>query len=145
MRAALQAPDRDWPPGRTTLEVAGFPAKVARVLDELAGEAGERDLDRFRTAPRGPEPDIAALRPAAAAAGLDVKGLLLRADRERPTPGWRLLTDAFRVDGHPDNAALLLSPDLEVVERWVLGEVPVGEQRPQPKRHRFLEELRCKG
>jgi hypothetical protein len=71
------------------------------------------------------------------AQGLDVQGLLVRADTALAARGWRLLVGAFMIDGELENAALMISPDLEVAKVWVLDEVAVDGEEPRP-RHRKL-------
>ena len=63
---------------------------------------------------------------------------MMRADAAQVTHGWRILAGALTIDGVVDNAAVLLSPDLEVLKTWHLTETAVGGQKPRAKARRFV-------
>ncbi len=116
--------------------VANFPSTVKAVFTQIISDltGAEEDVG-FRT-PR--EFGIAGFKPIATASGIEIEGLMMRADATQVTHGWRILAGALTIDGVVDNAAVLLSPELEVVKTWHLTETAVGGQKPRAKARRFV-------
>ncbi|GAB5467243.1 MAG: arylsulfotransferase family protein [Rhodospirillales bacterium] len=127
--------------GEMALEVAAFPEKVKTVYQDLSGYVTGRYEDESLRVERDPGADYSGFRPLPTGSGPAVEGLLIEADPARMARGWRLLSGAFRIDGEIENAALLLSPDLEIVRQWVLDEVPVGGSEPRPTHRKFVHGL----
>jgi hypothetical protein len=104
--------------GTAALAVASFPDLVRASFREI-----EVDADaRFRV-PRT-SVDLAEFEPARTRPGIDVRGLMVRADRNAlaRAAGWRVLIGGFTINGELNQAALVLSPDLEIVKTWILTE-----------------------
>jgi len=124
--------------GRIALEIARFPPKAkAAVLEVVSLIDGDYEDEQLRVR-RDADADYTGFTPVAAAAGIDVQGLSMRADLGALTRGWRVLIGAFRVDGRIQNAALLLSPDLKIVKTWSLVERPLGDVEPRPAYRKFV-------
>lgn len=122
--------------GQWAVEVAAFPGTAKGVLQEIVwrftGELADAGV-RVEQAP----PDLAGFAPVATARGIDIEGLFVRVDEANAPRGWRLLVGGFALGGEVRNAALLLSPDLEIVQVSVLDEVAVGGQQPRPAHEKF--------
>jgi len=137
VHSTLKGSDTSGFVGRAAVAVAGFPSKGAAALSELKSLMTGDYKDAQFSVLREAGVDYSGFIDVAAADGLDVQGLALRADPAALTPGWRILTGAFQIDGVAQNAALLLSPDLKITKIWRLGEEPFGDFEPRPA-HRKL-------
>lgn len=124
--------------GRAALEVSMFPTTAKDALLEVFDYASGDYKDAAISVRREENDDYSAFEPLPASASIDVPGLLVRADRAKLTPGWRMLSGAFQINGSVENAAVLISPDLKVVREWILNEVPVGELEPRPQHRKFV-------
>ena len=127
--------------GEAAVAIASFPTKAKDVLLEVSGYASGDYKDEAIRIRRDPSMDYSGFAPLPAAPGLDVEGLLFRADRAAIAAGWRLLVGAFSIAGAVENAALMISPDLEIVHVWILDEIPVDEIAPRPKYRKFIHGL----
>ncbi len=127
--------------GEAAVEIAYFPSTAQSVLVELFNYASGTYRDNSLRVEREEDDDYSEFVPVPVASGVDVKGLLMRIDREKMIDGWRLLVGAFAVDGEIENAVVLLSPDLEAVKVWILDEVPIGDLEPRPKHRKFVHGL----
>ncbi|MGB0749341.1 MAG: arylsulfotransferase family protein, partial [Magnetospiraceae bacterium] len=94
--------------------------------------------ETWRAVVRDPALSLEGFEPVPAAKGIGVEGVLMRADTAAMAQGWRLLAGAFSIDGELENAALLLSPELKIVKRWILDEIPAGGEDPRPKHGKFV-------
>ncbi|WP_157775698.1 arylsulfotransferase family protein [Hartmannibacter diazotrophicus] len=115
------------------MTVAGFPTKAKYVLREIYGFASGNYKDEQIRVLRDPTADYTGFTPIRSAPGIDLPGLVIKADPARMTKGWRIAIGAFGLDGDVQNAALLISPDLEVVRMWTLDEIPIGDKDPEPR------------
>lgn len=122
--------------GRWAVEVAAFPGTVKGVLHEIVLHF-TGDLADAGTRVAQASPDLAGFTPVATARGIDIEGLFVRVDEASAQRGWRLLVGGFALGGEVRNAALLLSPDLEVVQVSVLDEVAVEGLEPRPDHEKF--------
>lgn len=123
--------DRTGAVGTVALRIASFPSTARDVFKALGAQAtGNADDQDVRTA-RDAGADYSSYRPIATAPGIALDGLLIRADPAAIAPGWRLLTGAFGTPEGMENMALLLSPDLTVVNQWVLDDIRLGDTEPQ--------------
>jgi len=79
-------------------------------------------------------------QPLVAKANLRIEGLFVRKNAEAlaRTRGWRYLIGAFLIDGRARNAAVLLSPDLEIVHVWPLTEGDVPGEIPGAESHKLV-------
>jgi hypothetical protein len=107
--------------GRAAIGIASFPTDVKEVFQEVGRRAsGEPDYGPIRAHPPGPLPsDFVSVQSALAGVG---EGLLVRQGPAAPARGWRVIAGMFQIEGSLRNAALLLSPDLEIVHYWPLAE-----------------------
>lgn len=58
--------------------------------------------------------------------------LLVQYGSGTPTRGWYIIVGAFRIGGSIEDAALLLSPDMDIVHFWLLGEGGPANVDPVP-------------
>ena len=131
VKSVMAGSDRTGAAGTVALRIASFPSLAKDVFKTLGAQAtGDADDQDVRTA-RDPGADYSAYTPIATAPGIALDGLLIRADAAAIAPGWRLLTGAFGTPEGMENMALLLSPDLTVVNQWVLDEIQLGDTEPQ--------------
>jgi len=72
--------------------------------------------------------------------GIHVAGLMVQADKAALTraSGWRLLVGAFVIDGKLQYAALALSPELMIVEVWILSEEEIQGKKTPPIEREFV-------
>ncbi|MEM8842470.1 MAG: arylsulfotransferase family protein, partial [Pseudomonadota bacterium] len=130
--------DRSGMFGRAAVEFSKFPTTTKDAILEVLGYASGDYKDAAIRVRREENDDYSVFVPVPAAAGIDVPGLLMRTDRTKMTPGWRMLGGAFHINDSVENAVVLISPDLQVVRKWVVDEVPVGEFEPRPKFRKFV-------
>ncbi|WP_176245116.1 arylsulfotransferase family protein [Oceanibacterium hippocampi] len=121
--------------------MASFPTTVKDVLLELSSYASGDFKDESIRVPRPADADYSGFEPLPATPGIEVPGLLIRADRSAMADGWRMVTGAFALNGDMENAALLISPDLKIVRAWTLDEIPVDELEPRPKFRKLVHGL----
>lgn len=136
--STLSGSDRTGAVGRAAVHVASFPSLARDALRELLGYTSGEYKDVAISVRREASADYADFEPLPTALDHELPGVLMRANRARMTTGWRLLVGAFRIDDDIENAALLLSPDLEVVRSWILDEKPVNGLEPRPKHLKFV-------
>jgi hypothetical protein len=133
--------DRSGMLGRVAIRIANFTGLVEQVVVELVSYASGDYRDEQIRVTRDKNTDYSGFVPVPTAPGIKVDGLLMRADRPKMTDGWRLIAGAFTIDGEMENAALLMSPDLKIVRKWTLDEVPVDGKTPRPKYRKFVHGL----
>lgn len=120
------------------LQVAHFPTVAEVVWAELMGYATQTYKEDLINVPRE-DADLSGFDPIQIRFGTEIPGLLVRADRTILAHGWRVLIGAFELNGEIENAALLLSPDLEVVNVWLLDEPPVPNPDQRPGHRKFVQ------
>jgi hypothetical protein len=110
------------PLARAAIGVASFPTDVRKVFEEVGlGLRGHREEYRyFQVSPD--TTDFSGFSPVGSQLKTTIDGLIVRKGPGVPERGWRVLIGAFRIDGSNENAAVLLSPDLEIVRYWLLAE-----------------------
>jgi Arylsulfotransferase (ASST) len=120
------------------VQIASFPSETKEVILQLISYyTGSYKDEKFRVA-RAESPHYADFKKVSARSGIDVEGLLMRADPGAMAEGWRLLVGAFSFDGEVENAALLMSPELEIVRRWILDEDPADGLEPAAKYRKLI-------
>jgi hypothetical protein len=120
--------------GQAAIAVASFPDLVKASLKAVNTDSDERvRVPRTRA-------DLADFHPIQTRAGIRIEGLLLRADPAdlARASGWRILVGGFTLDGEFENAALALSPQLEVVKVWRLDEHDIPGTEPRPADRKFV-------
>lgn len=122
-------------------EFAAFPFTAKEVYAELYSFATGSYKDAQFYVKQDAAFDDVGFEPAETVPGISLDGLLIRADRKRMTPGWRLIVGAFKLSGEIENAALLLSPDLKIVKVQILKEYGVDEFKPRSKHRKFAHGL----
>lgn len=127
IKSTLSGSDRSGLFGQAALAVASFPTLARSVATEIVS-----DDDAHVRAP-SISVDLSEFSPVNQIPGIDVQGLLIRADREAlaRTSGWRILVGAFTIDGEMKNAALALTPELEIANVWVLTENEIEGEEPR--------------
>jgi len=107
--------------GKAAVAVSSFPTLAKSVLADIKVNTVDTDQP-VRVPSTGAE--LSEFVEISTNSGTEVNGLLMRVDRAllARAPGWRILIGAFTIDGELKDAALALSPDLEVVHIWFLSE-----------------------
>ncbi len=123
---------------RAAGEVAAFPATVRTVFVELRQRLSPGGGFEALQFTRDERLSLEGFQPMAVAPGLAIHPPRMRADPAGLPRGWRLLIGVFEIDGQPESAALLVSPDLMIVKKWSLDEVSVGGKEPRPANRKFV-------
>jgi hypothetical protein len=124
--------------GEVALEIATFPTKTKEVFVELRSLANGNYKDRTASVLREEGVDYSDFAAMPTAPGVNVQGIFMQANRAKMAPGWRLLAGAFTIDEELQNAALLISPDLQIVRTWALNEIAVGGVEPRPWYRKYV-------
>ena len=119
--------------GQAAIAVASFPSLVKSSL-----KAVNSDADARVRVPRNGA-DLSGFHPIKARPGIRIEGLMVRADPAAlaRASGWRILVGGFRLDGELQDAALVLSPELEVVKMWRLLEKDIPGTEPRSPYGKF--------
>jgi hypothetical protein len=119
------------PVARAALAIASFPTDARKAFQEVGRQlSGEADYKYVR-ASAGPE-DFVGFSPAKSRLETTIDGLLVRHGDGTPARGWRVLVGAFEIGGSIEDAAVLFSPDLEIVRYWLLAEGGPTNADPEP-------------
>jgi len=112
--------------GDAAVAVASFPDMVQRTFKQVRS-----DPDSKIRVPRT-SADLKEFVPMKVRPGIDLQGLMVRADQAAVAraSGWRILVGAFTIEGQLKNAALALSPELEIVHVWLLEQDIEGKKTP---------------
>ena len=123
--------------GKAAVVIASFPTTVKTVFTDVKVDTLRKD-ETIRV-PRT-KADLTNFVAINAKPGIDVKGLLMRADKAALSraPGWRILIGAFTIEGEVKNAALALSPELKITRMWILTEDAIGDKKPRPPHRKFI-------
>lgn len=119
---------------RAAIDIASFPTDVKEVFGEIGRIAsGEPDYGPIRAYPPVvPGSDFVPVRSALAGVG---EGLMVRSGPAVPAHGWRIIAGVLQVKGSLQTAAVLLSPDLQIVHSWPLVEdAPIDAAYQPPLR-----------
>jgi hypothetical protein len=137
VRGVLIGENRLGAVGEFAVSVASFPSLTQSVVTEVRVDTIDTD-EPVRT-PR-PSVDLSEYVEIQSATDSTVSGLMMRArpDALARAPGYRILVGAFTIDGKLQNAALALSPDLEIVHVWRLFEHKIGDVTPRPPHRKFV-------
>lgn len=136
IKSTLAGSDRSGRFGEAAIAIASFPTLAHSVFTTIRVDTiGKDELIRVPR-PSAKLPEFTAIN---SKVGIDVKGLLMRADIAELSRklGWRILVGAFTIDGEVKNAALALSPKYEIVKIWNLTEDSIDGNEPRPP-HRKL-------
>ncbi|WP_162917632.1 arylsulfotransferase family protein [Dongia deserti] len=118
-------------PARAALAVASFPTMAKEVfLDIRETFRGEKPFHYVRAA--APKRELSGLSPLPSQLDVAVEGLMVRRGSGLPARGWRVLVGGLKIDGSIEDAAVLLSPDLEIVHHWLLAEEGPTNAEPGP-------------
>lgn len=118
-RAAFVRDER--PLAQVAMAIASFPTEAKKVFVELRRLAtGEPDYGPIRAYP--PEQTWSDFSPVASRLEGVGEGLLVHRGPGTPARGWRVIAGVLQIHGSPQTAAILLSPDLEIVHYWPLIE-----------------------
>lgn len=123
--------------GDAAVVVASFPSLTKEALSTLLDlSTGDYKDKAIRTPQKGV--DYSGFKPIATVPGLSLPGILVRAGRDQPMRGWRILSGAFSLNGQIENAVLLISPDLMVIRAIKLNESQIGASVPEPKYRKIV-------
>ena len=136
VKSRLSGSERTGWLGDVAVTIASFPSTTRRAFRDLQRYMDGSYEDSSVRTPR--EVDLEGFEAAPVADHLGIDGLMVRANRTALAPGWRILVGAFSSGEAVQNAALLVSSDLEVVHAWLLDEVPVGGLEPRPSYRKFV-------
>ncbi len=119
--------------GQAAVAVASFPDLVRESFTTVRAAADEKVR-----VPRAAI-DLAGFQPIKTSPGIPLEGLMVRVDDAAlaRASGWRILVGGFTLDGALENAALLLSPRLQVVKVWPLQ----GKEHPRRAAPRGQSEI----
>ena len=123
--------------GKAAVTIASFPTQVKRVFTDI--KVDTVDQDETIRVPRTTA-DLSGFATIESRDGIDVAGLLIRTDEAAlsPASGWRILIGAFTIDGEPRNAAVALSPELEIARVWILTEHEIDGKEPRAQHRKFV-------
>lgn len=115
--------------GRAALALASLPGAIGQAVERAFGD----DLAPLIQVAGPPEFSFDGYEPLPSRPGVpDIPGLIYRAEHPRLVAGWRIVVGAFEIDGAPANAAVLISPELEVAKVWRLRDLDIdGDPRPE--------------
>lgn len=116
---------------RAAIEAASFPATIGPVFLEI-GRMLHNEVDYTEIAARPSEDRWSEFSPVASKLEDGPKGLIMRRGPGSPARGWRIIVGVFRLDEGFQHAAVLLSPDLEMVHYWLLTEDGQLDATPEP-------------
>lgn len=140
VRTTLENSVEAGPLGKAAVVASVFPSTAIDVLSELREQATGEASDASGRVARPAHADYQGFRPVSSAPGVpDIPGLLVRGAPQ--ADGWRVLVGTFGIGGKMENAALLLSSDLEVARAWILDETAVDGRTPRPTGRKFVHGL----
>jgi hypothetical protein len=117
------------PMASAAIAVASFPPTVGRVFREI-GRMLRNDVDYTNVAAYPSEDRWSEFSPVVSRLESGPSGLIVRRGMRPPARGWRIIVGTFRVDQTIQHAAVLLSPELEIVHAWPLTEDEATVERP---------------
>lgn len=128
-RAAFVRDER--PLAQAAIAIASFPTEAKEVVLELGRLAsGEPDYRPIRAYP--PDQSWSDFSPVTSKLEGVGDGLLVRRGPGALARGWRVIAGVLQIHGSLQTAAVLLSPDLEIVHYWPLIEDGKIEAKFQP-------------
>ena len=134
IQSTLSGNDRSGIFGKAAISIAKFPSMVKLVVTEFKTEA-----DTFTRVPRFSN-SISDFSEIKQKSDMGVTGLEIRADMRAITHavGWRILVGTFVINGDVENAAIALSPELEIKKIWLLSERKIEDKEPRPAYRKFI-------
>jgi len=137
IKSTLGGSDRSGSFGKVAVMIASFPTLAKSVFTDVRIDVV--DTDELIRVPRTTV-DLSEFTSIDSRLGLDVQGLLVRADitHNQIIPGWRILVGVFTINDEVKNAALALSPELEVTNIWILTEDATNEMKPAPPHRKVV-------
>lgn len=118
-------------PARAALAVASFPTQVKEAFLEIGVRLRGETLYHYARA-AAPKGELSGLSPLESQVTPAVEGLMVRHGPGAPARGWRVLVGGLRIGGSIEDAAVLLSPDLEIKHYWLLAEEGPTNAYPGP-------------
>jgi Arylsulfotransferase (ASST) len=141
-RAAFVRDER--PLAQAAMAIASFPTEAKEVVLDLGRLAsGEPDYRPIRAYP--PDQSWSEFAPVASKLEGVGEGLIVRRGPGTPARGWRVIAGVLQIRGSLQTAAVLLSPDLEIVHYWPLiedGKIDANFQAPLRKAPHGLSMLK---
>lgn len=107
--------------GKAAITIASFPTLTKNVFYDFRIDTLHKD-ETIRV-PRT-NADLSDFLAIDSKPGIDVKGLMMHANMDvlSHASGWRILIGVFTIDNEMKNAAIALSPELQIVKVWLLEE-----------------------
>jgi hypothetical protein len=123
--------------GEAAVAIASFPTLAKSVFVDLRIDTIDKDETILTPGISANLSEYVAIH---SKSDVNVNGLVMRADMEALSraPGWRILVGAFNIDGEVKNAALALSPELEIMNVWILSEKAIDGEEPRPPHRKFI-------
>ena len=103
VKSTLGGSDRSGMFGRAAVQLSSLPTLARKVGLELAGYTSGDYRDEMLRVVREEGADYEAFQPLPAPSGIEVDGVLARAEPEAMAPGWRLLVGAYTLNGEIAN------------------------------------------
>jgi hypothetical protein len=116
---------------RAAIKVASFPETTGQVFREI-GRILRNEADYTEISAHPSEYRWSEFSPVPSKLEGGPKGLIMRHGPGAPARGWRIIVGVFRLDEGVQHAALVLSPDLEIVHYWLLTEDGQFDATPEP-------------
>jgi hypothetical protein len=116
---------------RAAVAVASLPTYVKETVVETRALLFEGPDLRFVRA-AAPDDGLSSFSPVKSLIPGAAGSLLVRYGSGTPTRGWYVMVGAFKIGASIEDAALLLSPDFDVVHYWLLGEGAPTNVDPEP-------------
>lgn len=130
----MRSANDDRPLAQAALAVASFPTQTREVFNEIARILSERP-DYGPTKAYPPEQSWSEFQPLKSRLEGIGEGLIVRRGPAAPADGWRVIAGAMQIHGSLQTAAVLLSPELEIVHYWPLVEdAEIGASYAAPLR-----------
>ena len=140
VRTSSRDPENSGPLGSFALQVASLPDTYAQLFSQLGGQLSGDYVDAELYVEQAEPIDLTGFEPITTSSGIGLDGVYLRASTPA-TRGWYIVAGAFVLNGRIGNAALLISPDYEVVHAWHLTEAEVNGVDIQPDYLKFIHGL----
>ncbi|WP_119304843.1 arylsulfotransferase family protein [Dongia deserti] len=130
----MRSANDERPLAKAALAVASFPTETKAVFKEIARIlSGKPDHGPVMAYP--PEQSWSEFQPVKSRLEGVGEGLLMRRGPATPARGWRVIAGAMQIHGSLQTAAVLLSPELEIVHYWPLIEdAEIGAHYSRPLR-----------
>ena len=140
VKTSQRDPQNSGPLGRFALQAASLPETYAQLFNQLGDQISGDYVDSELYVEQAEPIDLTGFEPIETSPGIELDGVYMRTSTPA-TRGWHIVAGAFVLNGRIGNAALLISPDFEVVHAWHLAETEVEGADLQPTYRTFIHGL----